>query len=128
MDSLSINLNVSLALNEQTKAFLSGLADKLMASLTVAANPTVLREAAASQPDEQPAAEAPAPAEPAAPAMPMDDLPVSKADLRKAVIDARQRGVTVKAVKAIFAEFGIASSIDCPDDRAEELYNRLQTA
>lgn len=126
MDSLSINLNVNLALNEQTKAFLSGLADKLMASLTVAANPTVLREAAASRPDEQPtAAEAPAPA--AAPAMPLDDLPVSKQDLANSVKKAqKERGVKPAAIKAVFAEFGIGCSSDCPEDRMEELWNRIE--
>lgn len=122
----NVTITVEVALSEATRTFLSELFNKLMASLTVAANPTVLHEAVKTQPDEQPAvAEAPAPA--AAPAMPLDDLPVSKKDLSDSVKKAqKERGVKPAAIKAVFAEFGIGCSSDCPEDRMEELWNRIE--
>lgn len=90
----------------------------------------------ASKPEQKPTtAPAPAPAapkqpktEPApAPAQnlePNEDLPVSDEELRAAVKAAKDH-TSAAEVKAIFAQFGIKTSIECPEAKRFDLLNRL---
>ena len=82
------------------------------------------------QPEPQPEPEAPAPVEDD------DDLPPSDApapkktptedDARQAVKAARSRGVPAKTVKDLMRDtFNIASSVECPAERRQELIDAL---
>lgn len=66
---------------------------------------------------------APAPA-PAPVQEESDDLPVSDEELRAAVKAAKDR-TSASDVKGIFAEFGIRTSIECPDSKRASLLDRL---
>ena len=83
-----------------------------------------------TQPETQPEPEAPAPVEDD------DDLPPSDApapkktptedDARQAVKAARSRGVPAKTVKDLMRDtFNIASSVECPAERRQELIDAL---
>ena len=83
-----------------------------------------------TQPETQPEPEAPAPVEDD------DDLPLSDApapkktptedDARQAVKAARSRGVSAKTVKDLMRDaFNIASSVECPPERRQELIDAL---
>lgn len=62
-------------------------------------------------PDPQPKKAAPAPTE---------------ADARQAVKSARDRGVSAKVIREYMqTSFGIASSVECPEDRRQELIDGL---
>lgn len=62
-------------------------------------------------PDPQPKTAAPAPTE---------------ADARQAVKSARDRGVSAKVIREYMqTSFGIASSVECPEDRRQELIDGL---
>lgn len=74
---------------------------------------------------EQPAAaeENHAPAAPEASAVP-ETKPVSDGDLRQAVKAAKDR-TSAKAVREVFATFGIEASVECPQDRRPDLMAAL---
>lgn len=91
-------------------------------------------EAPAPQPKteavEAPKEEAPAPA--ADDDLPPDDAPApakktpTEDDARQAVKAARTRGVSAKAIKDFMKEgFDIASSVECPAERRQELIDGL---
>jgi len=68
--------------------------------------------------DDLPADDAPSPRK-AAPAP-------TEADARAAVKAAKDRGVTPKAIRSFMQDsFGITSSVDCPEDRRQELIDGL---
>lgn len=50
----------------------------------------------------------------------------TEADARQAVKAAKDRGVNAKAIRSYMQEtFGIASSVDCPEERRQELIDGL---
>lgn len=52
--------------------------------------------------------------------------PISDPELREAVKAANRReGVGPSAVRQVFSDFGISTSIDCPQSRRAELLNAL---
>ena len=63
--------------------------------------------------------------------LPPDDAPAPKktpteADARKAVKDARSRGVSAKVIKDYMKDnFAIESSVECPENRRQELIDGL---
>ena len=63
--------------------------------------------------------------------LPPDDAPAPKptpteADARNAVQAARKRGVPASTIKAFMKDsFGIATSVECPADRRQELIDGL---
>ena len=68
--------------------------------------------------DDLPADDAPSPRK-AAPAP-------TEADARAAVKAAKDRGVTPKAIRSFMQDsFGITSSVDCPEERRQELIDGL---
>lgn len=126
-----IKINVEVNLGEATLAVL-----KTIFNTTLVQAPTT--EAATKK--EKPQAEpAPAPQpQPEAPAtVEDDDLPPNDApdpvretptedDARQAVKAARGRGVPAKAIKEFMQKvFNIASSVECPAERRQELINGL---
>lgn len=130
-----IKINIEVALSQPTLAVL----EKLIGAPAVKTQtpaPEAPKEAKAEkksqpapQPDPQPAPvaeddddlppgnETPAPAPKPAP---------TEADARQAVKAAKDRGVNAKAIRSYMQKtFGIASSVDCPEERRQELIDGL---
>lgn len=72
-------------------------------------------------PEKPQAAAEPAPKSPAAeePVAPIDNMV-----LMNAVKDAKERG-KADGIRALFAQYGIASSRDCPQDKRQDLLTAL---
>lgn len=143
MDPIKINVNVEVGLKQTT---LEALA-RIFGPTMVVTQP--VKEPEKPQPDPQPEPkrkakktepapepEAPAPDPEPAPAddddLPPDDAPAPKKatptedDARQAVKAARGRGVPAKAIKDYMQEtFNIASSVECPAERRQELIDGL---
>ena len=149
METIKINIEVNLG--EATLAVLDRLLTAAQnAPVAAQATPVVETPApapkkakkAAETPQPEPApAPAPAPApEPAVDDEPVEDLPPddapdpapkkaaapTEADARQAVKSARDRGVSAKVIREYMqTSFGIASSVECPEDRRQELIDGL---
>ena len=144
-----IKINIEVNLGEATLAALGRLLTAAQnAPVATPAAPVVETPApapkkakkAAETPQPRPTP-APAP-EPAVEEEPVEDLPPddapdpapkkaaapTEADARQAVKDARSRGVSAKVVRDYMREnFGIASSVECPEERRQELIDGLAT-
>ena len=127
MDPIKINVEVNLG--EATLTVLKNIFNtSLVQAPTTEA--TKKREKPQTEPAPAPQPEAPATVED-------DDLPPNDApdpvretptedDARQAVKAARGRGVPAKAIKDFMQkEFNIASSVECPAERRQELINGL---
>lgn len=143
MDPIKINVNVEVGLKQTTLEALAALFGRPSApgfdplpTPTTAENPQPepKRKAKKAEPAPEPESSAPDP-EPA-PAddddLPPDDAPAQKKatptedDARQAVKAARGRGVPAKAIKDYMQEtFNIASSVECPAERRQELIEGL---
>ena len=150
MDPIKINVNVEVGLKQTT---LEALARIFGTAMIVAQPETIPAPTTETQPDAErpqpepkrkakktepaPEPEAPAPDPDPAPAddddLPPDDAPAptqmstpSEDDARQAVKAARGRGVPAKAIKDYMQEtFNIASSVECPAERRQELIEGL---
>ena len=134
MDPIKINVNVEVGLKQTT---LEALARIFGTAMIVAQPEAIPAPTTEIQPDaERPQPEAPAPDPEPAPAddddLPPDDAPAPKKatptedDARQAVKAARGRGVPAKAIKDYMQEtFNIASSVECPAERRQELIEGL---
>ena len=144
MDPIKINVNVEVGLKQTTLEALAAIFTPLRGCPTCAAEikseplpepqPEPKRKAKKTEPAPEP--EAPAPDPEPAPAddddLPPDDVPAPKKatptedDARQAVKAARGRGVPAKAIKDYMQEtFNIASSVECPAERRQELIDGL---
>ena len=145
MDPIKINVNVEVGLKQTTLEALAAIFgrpsapgfDPLPAPATEEKpqpQPEPKRKAKKAEPAPEPDAPAPDPAP--APAddddLPPDDAPAPKKatptedDARQAVKAARGRGVPAKAIKDYMQEtFNIASSVECPAERRQELIEGL---
>ena len=145
MDPIKINVNVEVGLKQTTLEALAAIFgrpsapgfDPLPAPATEEKpqpQPEPKRKAKKAEPAPEP--EAPAPDPEPAPAddddLPPDDAPAPKKatptedDARQAVKAARGRGVPAKAIKDYMQEtFNIASSVECPAERRQELIEGL---
>ena len=144
MDPIKINVNVEVGLKQTTLEALAAIFNPLRGCTTGAAEikseplpepqPEPKRKAKKAEPAPEP--EAPAPDPEPAPAddddLPPDDAPAPKKatptedDARQAVKAARGRGVPAKAIKDYMQEtFNIASSVECPAERRQELIDGL---
>ena len=144
-----IKINIEVNLGEATLAALGRLLTAAQ-NAPVAAQTTPVVETPAPAPKKaKKAAETPQPRPTPAPAPepvveeePVEDLPPddapdpapkkaaapTEADARQAVKDARSRGVSAKVVRDYMQEnFGIASSVECPEERRQELIDGLAT-
>ena len=149
MDPIKINVNVEVGLKQTT---LEALAQIFGTAMIVASPEAIPAPTAKTEPDPEPPQpepkrkakkaepapepEAPAPDPEPAPAddddLPPDDAPTTKKatptedDARQAVKAARGRGVPAKAIKDYMQEtFNIASSVECPAERRQELIEGL---
>ena len=114
--NIAIEVNFGEATLNLLQAFVSSL-DKNNAQTTSDAEPTKTSKPAPTKPEPAPAA-APAPKD-----LP-DDLPVSDEELRAAVKAAKDN-TSAADVKALFAQFGVKTSSECPDAKRFELLNKL---
>ena len=147
-----IKINIEVNLGEATLAALGRLLTAAQ-NAPVAAQTAPVVETPAPAPKKakkaKKAAETPQPEPTPAPAPepvveeePVEDLPPddapdpapkktaapTEADARQAVKDARSRGVSAKVVRDYMQEnFGIASSVECPEERRQELIDGLAT-
>lgn len=144
MDPIKINIEVEVGLKQTTIDTIRQLFGAQIVAQPAAEAPAPKDEpkrkakkepeAPAPQPKteavEAPKEEAPAPA--ADDDLPPDDAPApvkktpTEDDARQAVKAARTRGVSAKAIKDFMKEgFDIASSIECPAERRQELIDGL---
>ena len=114
--NIAIEVNFGEATLNLLQAFVSSL-DKNNAQTTSDAEPAKTSKPAPTKPEPAPAA-APAPKD-----LP-DDLPVSDEELRAAVKAAKDN-TSADDVKALFAQFGVKTSSECPDAKRFELLNKL---
>ena len=116
----AVNIAIAVNFGEATlnllQAFVSSLG-KNNAQTTSDAEPAKTSKPAPTKPEPAPAA-APAPKD-----LP-DDLPVSDEELRAAVKAAKDN-TSAADVKALFAQFGVKTSSECPDAKRFELLNKL---
>ena len=116
MEPVTINIHVNVSLSEETLHFLRQV---------IPARPEFERPVQEDMPaeigDPQPA---PVPA-PAPEPEPEKAAEITDAVLREKVKEAKDRS-GAKAVREIFAEFGIGSSVECPQGRRSELVERLE--
>lgn len=139
----NFKLNIEVGFNAETLQVLSRLADALKGNTTAAvaapsqpaapARPTPTPEpekkvvmganpvgTGAEDDDDLPPNDAPDPA-------PKTAKNPTEADARAAVKDARDRGVSPKAIKDYMkTTFGIAASVECPEERRAELIEGLK--
>ena len=142
-----IKINIEVNLGEATLAALDRLLTAghsapaetpAVPQATVPAPAPKKAKKTAETPQPEPAP-TPAP-EPVVDEEPVEDLPPddapdpqpkkaaapTEADARKAVKDARDRGVSAKIIREYMqTSFGIASSVECPEDRRQELIDGL---
>lgn len=131
-----IKINIEVALSQPTLAVL----EKLIGAPAVKTPTAAPEEAPKETKKEKKAQPAPQPdPQPAPVAEDDDDLPPgnetpapapkpvpTEADARQAVKAAKDRGVNAKAIRSYMQEtFGIASSVDCPEERRQELIDGL---
>lgn len=115
--NIAIEVNFGEATLNLLQAFVSSLG-KNNAQTTSDAEPAKTSKPAPTKPEPAPAAAAPAPKD-----LP-DDLPVSDEELRAAVKAAKDN-TSAADVKALFAQFGVKTSSECPDAKRLELLNKL---
>lgn len=140
MDPIKINVNVEVGLKQTTLEALAAIFNPLRGCTTGAAEiesapqPEPNRKEKKSEPAPEPVAPAqdPAPAPADDDNLPPDDAPAPKKatptedDARQAVKAARERGVPAKTIKAFMKDtFDIASSVECPAERRQELIDGL---
>ena len=129
-----IKIQIEVNLGEATLDILKTFAPALGASEAKKPAPAPEKKTKpAAAPAPAPVAE-PAPAEPVMEDLPPDDAPdpapakptPTEDDARQAVKNARSRGVTAKAIKDYMKEsFNIATSVECPAERRQELIDGL---
>lgn len=120
MEPVNINIRVNVSLDERTLQFLGGL-------LPVRQCDGCQEDMPAEICDPKPA---PAPVREQAPKHEPEPEPekpgeITDADLREKVKEAKDRR-GAKAVRELFSEFGIGSSVECPQGRRSELVARLE--
>lgn len=129
MEPIKINVNIEVGLKQTTLEALAAIFNPWKGCACTCAD-TFPQPEPEPQPKTQPEPEALAPVEDD------DDLPPSDApapkktptedDARQAVKAARSRGVPAKTVKDLMRDtFNIASSVECPAERRQELIDAL---
>lgn len=120
--NIAIEVNFGEATLSLLQAFVQniGKASPELPKTKTSAKPEKPAEASTKDPQPEPA-----PAQESAPAKGMtDDLPVSDEELRAAVKAAKDN-TSAADVKSVFAQFGIKTSIECPDAKRFELLDKL---
>lgn len=139
MDPIKINVNVEVGLKQTTLEALAAIfnpwkgctCNRIEDEPQPESAPKKAKPAPAHAPEPEPV-EAPASALAADDDLPPDDAPApakktpTEDDARQAVKAARSRGVAAKTIKDFMKEtFDIASSVECPAERRQELIDGL---
>lgn len=139
MEPIKINVNVEVGLKQTTLETLAQIFGAKMTTTKLVETETAPhpdphpepKRKAETEERPEPQPEAPAPVEDDDD-LPPDDAPAPKKttptedDARQAVKAARSRGVPAKAIKDFMkVEFDIASSVECPAERRQELIEGL---
>ena len=139
MEPIKINVNVEVGLKQTTLETLAQIFGAKMTTTKLVETETTPhpdphpepKRKAGTEERPEPQPEAPAPVEDDDD-LPPDDAPAPKKttptedDARQAVKAARSRGVPAKAIKDFMkVEFDIASSVECPAERRQELIEGL---
>ena len=139
MDPIKINVNVEVGLKQTTLETLAAIFNPwkgcscncIEDEPQTESAPKKAKPAPAPAPEPEPV-EAPASALAADDDLPPDDAPApakktpTEDDARQAVKAARSRGVAAKTIKDFMKEtFDIASSVECPAERRQELIDGL---
>ena len=139
MDPIKINVNVEVGLKQTTLEALAAIFNPWKGCTCNCIEdepqpesaPKKAKPAPAPAPEPEPV-EAPASALAADDDLPPDDAPApakktpTEDDARQAVKAARSRGVAAKTIKDFMKEtFDIASSVECPAERRQELIDGL---
>ena len=145
MEPIKINVNVEVGLKQTTLETLAQIFGATMTTTKLVETETAPQpdpkpepKRKTEKPAPQPEAPAPIGADPAGTGaeddddLPPDDAPAPKKatptedDARQAVKAARSRGVPAKTVKDLMRDtFNIASSVECPAERRQELIDAL---
>lgn len=139
MEPIKINVNIEVGLKQTTLETLAQIFGAKMTTTKLVETETAPhpdphpepKRKAETEERPEPQPEAPAPVEDDDD-LPPDDAPAPKKttptedDARQAVKAARSRGVPAKAIKDFMkVEFDIASSVECPAERRQELIEGL---
>lgn len=118
----TIAIQVEVNLGEATLNILQ----KFLQAAPAATEHPAKNETTKSEAKPEPAKTEPAPAAPADDFPFTEDLPgpITDEELRAAVKSAKD-ATSAADVKAVFAKFGIKTSIECPDDRRYDLLKEL---
>lgn len=124
MEPIKININVTLDASENLLQAVQALTGQR------AQAPAAPEHKPAPQVETKPAPkpetkEAPAPAAPAETPAPAETEEISDEELR-AIIKETRTASSPAAVRALFNEFGIKTSIECPMERRAELVAKLK--
>ena len=131
----NLKLQIEVGFNAETLQVLNRLAEALKGNTTTAAVAAQSEPAAPARPTPTPEPEKKVVkgADPVGTGAEDDDLPPkpaknpTEADARAAVKEARDRGVSPKAIKDYMkTAFGIAASVECPEERRAELIEGLK--
>lgn len=139
MDPIKINVNVEVGLKQTTLEALAALIGRPSAQGFDPLPAPATEEKPQPQPEPkrkakkaEPEAPDPEPAPADDDDLPPDDAPAPKKatptedDARQAVKAARERGVPAKTIKSLMKDtFDIASSVECPAERRQELIDEL---
>lgn len=116
----TVNINVKVSLEEATiqriREFLVPRPAGIEARPAQGPRPAVPEKPQAAAEPAPKSAPAPAPEEPVA--------PIDNMVLMNAVKDAKERG-KADGIRALFAQYGIASSRDCPQEKRKDLLTAL---
>lgn len=131
MEPIKINVNVEVGLKQATLEALKGIFGAQI----------IPAPAKSEEPQTQPVKTQPAPAPVPAPAddddLPPDDAPdpapdpapkktPTEAEMRAEIQKTRKRGVPAKTIRDyIQSTFGVETSVECPEDRRQELIDGL---
>lgn len=131
MEPIKINVNIEVGLKQTTLEALKGLfAPQILLSSTTKTEEPQPRPECKAETKPVPVPETPAPTEDVDD-LPPDDAPApaktpTEDEARQAVKAARSRGVPAKTIKDFMKEkFNIASSVECPAERRQELIEGL---
>ena len=116
----TLNIAIEVNFGEATLSLLQAFVQNV--GSTTAESPKTKTAAKPEKPEEAPVAAAQP--EPAPVKEMTDDLPVSDEELRAAVKAAKDN-TSAADVKSVFAQFGIKTSIECPDAKRFELLDKL---
>lgn len=116
----TVNVNVKVSLEEATIQRIR----EILVPRPVGIEARPAQSPRPAVPEKPQAAAEPAPKSAPAPAAEEPVAPIDNMVLMNAVKDAKERG-KADGIRALFAQYGIASSRDCPQDKRKDLLTAL---